>query len=753
MGRGAGPIVALLIQVIVEAAFIAIQIARNKAKADEEARNLNQSAQDNGATQRHLVTTKAGQDQVFKQLAEMANASLNAITLSILQIDYDAKVELAGNTGHVAETGATGIVGAITNVLPKKKWRDGEARPKPDEFTFYDYIDYYVWRYWYDYYERFEENGFGTEPNKEETKKDVIDLEKKILNNIADIYDMCSYDWDKSEFVFANVYEARPKPSNMSAFHYRDDLPYGSGLDTGRNPQPFFKENIIYRYESDMDIVARSKFYQKIKSERNTTPYKFGLRTEDGFASAIPPGFLTFDLVRNPMGEGDLWIRKLVCKYATQEDQRQHYPFREQPDGQKWGGEDSAYNANGGGGGYALAERNFVKKITHFNPGATYRNFWKHDESDQGYWANIYALRVMVNALIVEAISNARWNKSAGSAYLVSDYAKKTLWETVGDKPKVYGTIQNNYTEDLFYKTYLARKMLEALVDLGQLQAVDTAKNVETLSDKLWRIDPKYTDKIRPATGVAPGQTGISRETELAAGECWKKAGQMVQDIYKEEIKLACEEWKAKNYELTDHSVVIRKLTHHFTPPTVDEPKPPQDPSPTKPGDKNPTKPSDRPLVPTQEQIEEEAPAQVGEAPKPTQDTSVIKHIRQATVNQAKAAPITERQKRLNAISERFRNKLSGSGIEMSAQEQADAEREDKNHDGLDTFAEEDEDADIAPEADAEDEEEVAAQTAVLDTSIKKAVKQQVSTQVKSPPLSEKQKRINAIAARFKEKK
>jgi hypothetical protein len=723
MGGGGGPIVALLINVIVEAAFIAIQIERNRKKAEEEAAALAASAANHSPTAESLITTAAGQEQVFNQLVVNAKAALDTIVVSILDINYDAKVELAGHTGHVAETGSTGIVGAVLNVLPKKMWRDGIARPKPDEFTFYDYIDYYVWRYWYDYYERFEENGFGTEPNKEETKKDVIALEQRILNNIAEIYVDCKYNWEKSEFEFKK--DGNP---THSAFH--NNRTYEIPPEKGENGRLYFS-----RFQGLLDLISRSRYFNA------------------SVQPIIPPGAVGLNLVLNPCGETD--IRLTAFEYVSTGGWPDGtffgtlaYPFPTYISGDH---DKLTYADNRG---YFMDKgETFMGTTTLFNPGATYKTFWKNDQSDEGYWANIYALRVMVNGLIVEAISDAKWGKQPGKAYLVSDYAKKTLWETVGDKPKVYGTIQNNYTEDLFYKTYVARKMLEALIDLGQLQAVDTGKNVMALSEKLWKIDPHYTDKISPAYGVAPGQTGISRETELAAGECWLKAGKMVQDIYKEEIKLVCEEWKAKNYELTDHSVVIRKLTHHFTPPTVDEPKPPQDPSPTKPGDKRPGMPSDRPLVPTQEQIEEEAPAQVGEAPKPIQDTSVIKHIRQATVNQAKAAPLTERQKRLNAISERFRNKLNGSGIEMSAQEQADAEREDKNHDGLDTFPEEDEDADIAPEADAEDEEEVAAQTAVMDTSIKKAVRQQVSTQVKAPPLSEKQKRINAIAARFQEKK
>ena len=635
-----GLVIGLLINVAVEIYFIAREIERKKKDA---AAALTTNQGDDAASGK----TNAQRLQFVKLIAKKAEAMLDEKTLCILDID-----------------------------IPKSsKWRDGEHPPR-DERTIYDYIDYYIYAGWPNFYEKFQDNGFGQ--NVDEDKKDVIALEKKILQLIANTYKSGGYGWNIKEFGVAfNQFREHPKiPHPPEGWHYADS----GGMD-GKSQKKF------------LDSIPNTSFLltqfawvsQMYKAQEGIDGY------EKPGSKRCPWGMNSINFLTDPFPQAPIILKRRWQEGVS--DGESYY-------------------------GYELK---YMGVFEWIKPGET----WEKYEKGKGFWEGIYNIRGAINQMILDEINNHKWGYEEGAlgkGHYLEEFIDATIIDKIA-KPR-------NISADDFWKKKVARDIRKLLGKLAAEQNEATVKDWQHATEELWKRSPYYKDY---PNGIPVG-VNVPREVEAAYNAISDEANKKVLEINKGEIIRAADFIASLHMDLDKpsqtHMIILKQPIHHtFTLESSGSPG-------THSGAEEPPKPK---------------PDQSGQAPNPIQDASVRRQIRSTAANQIKVPPPSEKQKRLNVITERFQNKFSGSGIEMSAQEQADAERSDPNHDALDTFPEDIED--IEPEADDKDASEVAAQTAALNPSVKKALKQQVSTQIKVPPLSEKQKRINAIAARFQDKK
>jgi hypothetical protein len=640
-----GPVIGLLINLAVEIYFIAREIDRKKKDA---AAALTTPQGDDAAQGK----TREQRKRFALLMSEKAEAMLEEKTLCILDID-----------------------------IPKSsKWRDGEHPPR-EERTIYDYIDYYIFTGWPKYYEKFQDNGFGKDIDSD--KKDVIALEKKILQLIANTYPHATYLWGKKEFDVAPLnFKKNPMiPRPPEGWTYSD----GSGM-SGRDQNEFLKSipNQPYEYRQ---YTWLSQMY---KADN-------GIDMESG-EKRCPSSMREVNLLKTPFPQAPIII------------QRKWEEGKQVKGSVKIQGKEVLYTGE-------------FKWIT---PGET----WEKYEKGKEFWEGIYNIRGAINQMILDEINKHEWgyeHGALGKGHHLEEFIDATIIDKIA-KPR-------NISADDFWKKKVARDIRDLLGKLAAEQNEATGKNWQYATDELWKRSPYYKDY---PYGIPYG-IYAPREVEAAYSAITNEASKKVAEINKGEITRAADFIASFHMDLDNpspsHKFILKKPFHHTF--VLESPG-----APPQAGDVE--KPKPEPKV-------KEDEAKPGEEPRPIQDPIVKRQNKAASAFQVKEQPVSDKQKRLNTITEHFRNKISGSGIEMSAQEQADAERLDPNHDALDTFPEDTED--IEPEADDKDESEVAAQTKALDPTVKKSLKQQVSNQIKVPPLSQKQKRINAIAARFQEKK
>ena len=456
-----------------------------------------------------------------------------------------------------------------------------------------------------------------------------------------------------------------------------------------------------YADNGGMDGKSQKQFIETIPNKPYTQPQftwvsQMYNALEDGMGRRCPIGMADWDFLTNPFPQAPI-----ILKRRWQEGVSDGVPYY----------------------GYELK---YMGDFEWMKPGET----WKKYEKGKEFWEGIYNIRGAINQLILDEINKHEWgyeHGDLGRGENQADFIDAVIYDKIA-KPR-------NISYDDFWKKKVARDIRNLLGKLAAEQADAYAKDIQHTIGELWKRSPYYKDY---PYGIPVG-VNVPREVELAYQATNQEAFKKLNELNQNELSRAAESIAALHMDLDNpsqtHKIILLRPFHHTL--TIESPG-----APPQAGDVE--KPKPEPKV-------KEDEVKPGEEPRPKQDPIVKRQNKAASAFQVKEQPVSDKQKRLNTITEHFRNKISGSGIEMSAQEQADAERQDPNHDALDTFPEDVED--IEPEADDADKSEVAAQTKALDPSVKKALKQQVSTQVKVPPLSEKQKRINAIAAMFRDKK